>query len=171
MAALLGLRGRVRREHYETVSADAPLYQDSAATVGDTIADDGLPDPDEELLREDVRREVRAAVDRLQEDQALAVRGYYLDGIQQNVLAAQMGVSSERVRQIKRKGWNKLRMDRRLRRLADDVLGAPNQHVGVAAFHRDWTSTVERAVIDREWLRKQAVRLGMSEDGMRRIGL
>lgn len=147
VSALLGLRGRVRQEHYESVSASTPIREDSAATVGDMIADDDLPEPDADMFREDVRRGVRAAVDRLPEAQAVAVRGYDLDGVRQGELAVQMGVSDERVRQIRRKGWNGLQRDRMLRDLADDMLGGFWWHKSVAAFNRDWTSSTEAAAL------------------------
>lgn len=43
---MLGLCGRVRREHYDEVSADAPVSEDSAVSVADMIADDSMPDAD-----------------------------------------------------------------------------------------------------------------------------
>lgn len=172
MAALLGLRGRVRKEHYEAVSTSAPMGDDGTATVGDTIADENLPDPDDALFREDIQREVRAAVDALPALPALAIRLYYFENMTLAATGEQMGgVSMERARQHRVRGENRLRRNSRLRKLADDVLGAPYRHVGVAAFHRDWTSTVERAVTTREWLREKAIRWGVSEAIMREWGL
>lgn len=38
--ALLGLRGRARTEHYESVSASTPLGEDTTTTIMDTVPDD-----------------------------------------------------------------------------------------------------------------------------------
>lgn len=75
IAALLGLRGRIRREHYEAVSADAPMYEEGTTCLADTLADDSLPDHCENLEREAIRQEVQSAIDRLPDDQAAVVRG------------------------------------------------------------------------------------------------
>ena len=114
VAALLGLRGRMRWEHYESVPTSTPIGEEGTATIGDMIADEGLPDEDEVLHRDDVRQEVHAAIGRLRENQALVVREHMLGGMTQEVLAAQMGISRGRVHQIAREAHRRLRRDRRL---------------------------------------------------------
>lgn len=167
--SLLGLRGRVRREHYEAVSTATPIGEDGPTTMGDMLEDESLPDPNDTLFTDDVQREVHAAINRLPERRAEAVRKHYLHGRQYRVIAAEIGVSWERVRQLVAAGRHGLLKDRRLRQLADEVVY--HRHRGVAAFRRDWTSTVEAAVIDRERLQEKARGWGLSDVEMREIGL
>lgn len=145
---LLGLHGRVRREHYEAVSTSTPLGDESTATIEDTIADDNLPDEDGDMYRDDVIREVRAAIGRLEMTQAQVIRGYHLEGVKLAVLAEQAGVTIEKVRQIKQKARNNLMMDERLRGFFDE--DDCYRHKSLAAFQRDWTSSTEAAVLWRE---------------------
>lgn len=133
---LLGLRGRMRREHYDSVSTNTPIGEEGTATVGDMIEDEGLPDADEELHRDDVRREVHEAIGRLPNKQATAVWRFYIDGHPEPD-----GI------QDRRNGVNKLRRDRRLKELAEDTLCY--RHKSVAAFNRDWTSSTEAAALWR----------------------
>lgn len=149
-SALLGLRGRVRQEHYEAVSTSTPLGEEGDVTLLDVLEDTGLPDQDESLLRDDVVREVRAAIDRLKPvTEAEAVRCYYLEGARLSVLAAQMGVSTSRAGQIKSSAIRHLRRDRRLYALLDEDDALCYRHKGVTAFQRDWTSVTEAAALWR----------------------
>lgn len=145
--AALGLRGRVRTEHYEAVPGSTPLGEDGDGTLLDVLADDALPDADDGLLQDDVQREVYTAIDRLPDKVAGVIRSHCLEGIPQGELAAQMGVSSERVRQIKCKGFAKLRKDPQLRRLVDEACCW--RYKGVRSFYRDRTSVTEMAALRR----------------------
>lgn len=142
---LLGLHGRVRREHYEAISTSTPLGDEGTATIGDTLADDSLPDQDGDMFRDDIAREVRAAIGRLEMTQAQVIRGYHLEGVKLAALAGELGVSKEKVQQIKYKAHRKLAMDKRLQELIDG--GDCYRHKSLAVFRRDWTSATEAAVL------------------------
>jgi RNA polymerase sigma factor for flagellar operon FliA len=54
---------------------------------------------------------MRAALDRLQPNQALALRRYYLEDATLDDIAAELGVSRERARQVREAGERKLSAD------------------------------------------------------------
>lgn len=145
MNALLGLQGRTRQEHYNAISADVPMYEDSTASVIDNVADDSLPDADDGLLSDDVGREVRAAIERLSDKQARVVRGCYLEGLSLVAVAEREGMQPGQAGNIRHEGKQKLRRDWRLRRLAEDALCY--RHVGARAFRHTWTSSTEAAAL------------------------
>lgn len=163
MNKLLGLGGRVRREHYDSVSVNMPIGENGTATLGDLLPDTTLPDEDRDMLQEDMQREVRAAIGRLKEAQAQAVRACCLEGASYDTVAEQMGLVPSRVGQLKAKGIQMLRRDKRLQELA--VVAVPFRYMGVDAFRREWTSTVEWAVMERERMREEAARRGWPEAG------
>lgn len=148
---LLGLHGRVRREHYEAVSTSTPLGDEGTATIEDTLADNNLPDEDGDMYRDDVIREVRAAINRLDMAQAQVIRGYHLEGAKLAALAEELGVTVETVKQIKRKARSRLMMDKRLHGFFDE--DNCYRHKSLAAFRRDWTSSTEAAVLGRDMRR------------------
>lgn len=144
-AALLGLRGRVRREHYEAVSASTPVSADGGGVIGDLLVDDSLPDEDAGLLRDDVRRHVWESLEGLPVQQASAVRMYHLEERPLQDVATALGVSVERARQIRHKGERTMR--KRLQPFVDDALCW--RRWSVSTFMQDWTSVTEWAAMKR----------------------
>lgn len=122
-----------------------------AATVGELLPDESLPDADAGLLLDELRRDVRAAVDRLEDaDERRAVRLCQLEARSCRDAAKAMGVSRRQVRQLNRRARERLFRDWRLRRLIDlDDRTRFHAHKGVAAFNRDWTSVTEGAALWR----------------------
>lgn len=133
----------------EAVSTSTPLGEEGDTTLLDLVADDSLPDEDESLLRDDVAREVRAAIDRLEPKASEVARCYYLEGVQLTALARQMEVSIARAGQIRSSAIRHLRKDNRLRALVDDACCW--RYKGATAFNRDWTSVTEAAALWRMW--------------------
>lgn len=94
---VLGLRqGRFTRAHTLAAALDRPLSLEDAdgATAGDLLADDSLPDADAALLRDELQRDVRAAVARLKsERQRQVVQLCKLEGQSYRQAAERLGVS------------------------------------------------------------------------------
>ena len=90
---------------------------------------DHLPDPNadivELLLTEEQRAEVRRILDLIEQEhhrakkQIAAVRLKYLDGKDDETIGRLLGVSVQRVRELRSRGLKKLREDPRMRRLRD----------------------------------------------------
>ena len=101
---------RYGREH---VSLDAPVEEGGDTALGDLIAREPMPGPDEVYLDAEERQRLEALLERLDERSADVVRRRYglLDGRQAKLadIGAVWGITAERVRQIERHAIAKLR--------------------------------------------------------------
>ncbi len=96
----------------QVCSLDTPVGSEEDATLGTLLEDFSAPQPQEEL----VRRELKAAMDALlatlndRQRQILQMRYGLADGIcqSQQTIANQLGISKERVRQIEHQAMEKL---------------------------------------------------------------
>lgn len=147
------------KAHTDALSLDAPLSAEDpdSGTWADTLADDSLPDIDQGVNLDALQRYVREAVERLQSQQQRTVLQLCdLDGEPYHAAAAALGVSLERVRQIRQAALKKLKSDRQLAEnaRADIELRTPYYtRVTVAEFNATHTSATEKAVLwrlDRE---------------------
>ncbi len=101
---------RFSREH---VSLDAPVETDGDTSLGDLIARETSPGPDEMVLDAEDRSRLEAMLSGLDERSADVVRRRYglVDGRQAKLadIGAHWGITAERVRQIERLALSKLR--------------------------------------------------------------
>lgn len=95
------------------VEAQATLVADGSneEIAWDQLADDDTPSPAATVELSDLRSAIFAALDRLPLNQALALRLYYLEDATLDRIAAQLGVSRERARQVREAGEKRLRAD------------------------------------------------------------
>lgn len=77
----------------------------------DTLQDPDAACPAERAANDDLRATLVAALQRLPPNQAFALRRYYLEDATLDAIAAELGVSRERARQIREAGEKKLRSD------------------------------------------------------------
>jgi len=103
---------RLSRDH---VSLDAPVEEDGDTALGDLLAREMSPGPDEVVLDAEDRARLEAMLATLDDRSADVVRRRYglLDGRQAKLadIAAVWGITAERVRQIERHAISKLRGD------------------------------------------------------------
>ncbi len=101
---------RYSREH---ISLDAPVEEDGDTSLGDLIARETAPGPDELVLNQEDRDRLDGLLDDLDERSADVVRRRYglLDGRQAKLsdIGAVWGITAERVRQIERAALSALR--------------------------------------------------------------
>ncbi|MFT4294632.1 MAG: sigma-70 family RNA polymerase sigma factor [Micropruina sp.] len=101
---------RLARDH---VSLDAPVEEDGDTALGDLLAREMSPGPDEMVLDAEDRARLDGMLSALDERSADVVRRRYglLDGRQAKLadIAAVWGITAERVRQIERHAIAKLR--------------------------------------------------------------
>lgn len=83
----------------------------SADIAWDELADDASATPAERAATADLHACLRTALARLPANQALALRRYYLEDASLDDIAAELGVSRERARQVREAGEKKLRAD------------------------------------------------------------
>jgi RNA polymerase sigma factor FliA len=76
-----------------------------------SLPDDESPSPAETLETDDLHVSLRDALQRLTTNQATVLQRYYFDDATLEVIAVELGVSKERVRQIREAGEKKLRAD------------------------------------------------------------
>lgn len=101
---------RYSRDH---VSLDAPVEADGDTALGDLIARETAPGPDEMVLDAEERARLEGMLDGLDERSADVVRRRYglIDGRQAKLadIGAHWGITAERVRQIERLALSKMR--------------------------------------------------------------
>ncbi|HET7069100.1 MAG TPA: sigma-70 family RNA polymerase sigma factor [Nocardioides sp.] len=107
------------RDH---VSLDTPVDEDGDTSLGDLMAQETSPGPDDTVLDVESRERLDALVCKLDDRAADIIRARYglLDGRQHKLadIGARHGISAERVRQLEREALQKLR------RLGDPDLAA-----------------------------------------------
>jgi RNA polymerase primary sigma factor len=95
------------------ISMDAPLQQGEDGTLMDVIEDHDQPHPDQGLIHESLRREIERALISLTDREADVLRFYFgLNGTIQLTLeeiGEKLGLTRERVRQIKEKAIRRLK--------------------------------------------------------------
>jgi len=98
------------REH---VSLDTPVDDDGETSLGDLMARDVTPGPDDTVLDQDALERLKALVGQLDDRAADIIRSRFgiADGRQQKLadIGARHGISAERVRQLEREALQKLR--------------------------------------------------------------
>src|SRR5574340_1059857 len=96
-----------------TASLDAPLDIDPSLSIGESLADEQLESPDIQIHEAEVEALVREWIDQLTDKQRLVIRNRYgLDDCEVRTLeelAAELGLTRERVRQIQLEALGQLR--------------------------------------------------------------
>lgn len=110
-AEIAGATGLTFAEINEVQTALA----EAAAATGDfelgIVPDSAVPTPAESVEIADLHASLRDALARLPDNQALALRRYYLEDATLDDIAEELGVSRERARQVREAGEKKLRAD------------------------------------------------------------
>ena len=141
-ADALGLRGRERKEHYNTISIDAPVSGADDLTLADTIADETASTP---FARTEMLQDIEKALGKLPDDSAAVIRLYDLQGKTAEETAKECQCSVYHVYKLRRIGFQRIRAQRSLR----EYKPIPFRHKTLAAFKLDRTSVVEDIVIRR----------------------
>ena len=117
---------RILQHNEHTASLDAPLDIDPMLSVGESIADDLSAGPEAQLQSHEVESLVRTWLEQLNDKQRTVIeRRFGLSGLEVvtlEQLAAQLGLTRERVRQIQLEALSALRRLLRRRGLSKDVL-------------------------------------------------
>ena len=158
-AALIGMR--TRSSHDEPLnnaafSLDEPMQtEDGEISRADIIPDEAAEEPFREIEQADFRRDLKETV-----QEALVscprelevIERVYYRGDTLKATGTAIGVSVERVRQIRRDALNRLRINRRLRELCGLN---PYRHVGYAQFRRSGSIVEQTAeAIERIYARR-----------------
>ena len=111
------------------VSLDAPLVESDDSSLLDVLSDDDAPHPDDALRSAGLSKSLDVAISHLRVREADILRAYFgLDGNEPRTLeqiGEQMGVTRERVRQIKQRALSKIRRSKQGRELGAFLGEAP----------------------------------------------
>jgi RNA polymerase sigma factor for flagellar operon FliA len=107
LAAQAGLSAAIICSAQALLAAENELLEVEWSTLPDTDS----PSPVEVVEQSDWQASLRAALERLPDNQAMAVRRYYLEDGSLDDIASELGVSRERARQVREAGEKKLRAD------------------------------------------------------------
>ena len=117
VAAKMGMTVEEVREHrtynIRAISLDAPTTEDGESSLGDLLTDERTPSPDERVIENDMERDVLGALDCLDKRERKIVRDYFGlvtgEGITLEAIGKDLGLTRERVRQLKERAIRKLR--------------------------------------------------------------
>lgn len=156
---------RTRRQALDpinhAVSLDEPVNDDGDVYLVDTIQDDrnDYEDADQWIWLDQLHVALDAAMKALPADQDATIRRRYYDGETLREIAADDGVSIERVRQRERQGLKTMKAQKHRTGLAQfieehrrelDSLTPWYMNVGVNTFNRTHSSAVEKLVLLRD---------------------
>lgn len=146
-------------------SLDAPLVEDADMSLEDTVQDprDPFEEAEQAIWLEQLRAELHKALSTLpSKEQAILERRYWKEASLREI-GETMGLQANRVRLVEQKALRKLRHPRTAKPLRAFIEERTNyyRHVGVDAFQRLRSSSVELEAIRREALRDYDTRGGV----------
>lgn len=136
-------------------SLDESLKVDEDLTLADTVSsgEDMAGDVVDDIVQEELRRELWGMVDSLEGNQPAILHDHYERGMSLQVIGDMLGLSRERIRQLEVQAMRVLRRPKyacRLRPYLNDQEIATAFHgSGVGSFNRTWTSSTERVALHR----------------------
>lgn len=139
---------------FNALSLNSPASEDADMAFIDLLEDDSQPEIDELLLKSETAAVVSSALSSMKDQSASAViRKIDLSGFSYKDVGREFGVTSRRVRSMRRAGYHELRRNPAMKRLADsyslDERTHFYKHKGVTRFRADWSSVTEDAAVWR----------------------
>lgn len=149
---MLSLHRKLPRVRMLELSLDAPVMDGEEPTLGDAVAAD--VDIEADAQRKELVQTVRAAVDRLPEEQRDLVRLCDLQRRSLSDAAEACGIRLQSAQNTRKKALKMLFFDEKLRALTiarelDEWTGW-HRHVGAANYRSTWVSSTEALVFERE---------------------
>lgn len=147
----------------KTISLDSPIDEAGDAVFGDTVADPS--DPIGDVIEEVQREELHEAVERVLEDlggrEAAVIRETILEDRTLKDVSGEMGISTERCRQLKQKALQELRKTRfrkELEPFVERIASESLSRSGAGYFKKTWTSAPEWACLRLESVERKRMR-------------
>ncbi|MGM9936208.1 MAG: sigma-70 family RNA polymerase sigma factor [Candidatus Ornithomonoglobus sp.] len=134
-----------------------PLGEDF--TIADTIQDNTI-DFENDIAEADEQRYLHTIVNELPERERQVIQSYYFQGLTYSEIGQRLNVSPERVRILKKQGLRYLQHPKMIRKIIGDELDRCTlfyKHRGIRAFNNTWTSSTEKTVLEREYLRNSGI--------------
>lgn len=122
----------IRKTIYEQncISIHKPVAGTEDAALEDILADDAdiATEVEDQVFQDEIKKVVNDAVDQLPQNQAFVIRARYLEDSTQTQIASDLNVSFQRISQIEKKAFNKLKDMERLQELHDELYGYDSQY-------------------------------------------
>lgn len=151
--AAQGIRTKRRDMLDKCISLDRPLGEDEDETITDTIPSgrDDLAGVTEKVYTEQLHNAIEAALDRIPEREADAIRRSFYDGQTYKEIGQAAGVSTEMIRQRIKRGIDTLRKQRAKNRLEEFLRDKFDYYHGVGArqYNETRQSSTERLALKR----------------------
>ena len=128
------------------------IGEDEDTERQDLVPDEHSTEPFDNVEQESVYSELHAVVDELPEQESEIIKSYYFSGKKMTVIAQEIGLSVERIRQVKNSALRRLRLPKNVRRLCEVN---PYRHKSIAAFRTTLSSEVEDYAERREQILQQ----------------
>ena len=155
--------GTKETRFYKIASLNAPAYDDEPIDLVETIADESIPQSDARLIQESDSKAIEAAVAAIDDELIqYAVIHYYFAGDTYKRIAAKHNITPRHARNLCNKGLRLLRQSHIIRKMFADRIELETDyhaHKGIKAFTNTQSSTVEDAVIWREYQMKRLAKL------------
>ncbi len=150
-----GYRSSKKRPEFYATSLDKPLASDSDLCGADLLVDPSAEYAEKVINREAARQDyaaVIADIDKLPEDQRQALLLTSWSGLTLKATAKAMGISIERVQQLRQKASYKIRQTEIGRRIKEESRSVRRD--GLSAFKNTFTSEVEKHIL---WLEERGL--------------
>lgn len=157
IAEFLGFRGA---KHLDTISLDTPIDDTEGLTLGDTVRDEASDEAFNKIEFDVIGESFWKDIEKLSEQEKAVLVGCYKLNKSYGVIAENLGVSNERVRQIKQKALRKLRKSPRIREYGAEYFAY--RHTTLKAFNTTGTSSTEWAVLKTLTVEEQSRKVVLS---------
>ena len=153
--ALCGIRSSKRDALNYCKSLDEAIGDDADFTLLDMIADRNSEEPfisvEETIFQDELSVVIESSLDKLTKNRGATLRGLFFDGKTGREVAADLGISWQRVSQLQYGAFHDLRRDTRIKAIASEILiSAAWSGTGLKAFNETGSSSVERALESAE---------------------
>jgi len=150
----------IKRSMKQNVSIDTVVGDDESSTLKDYIPDEEAHlKADEELHDEELKKILHDRIEKLQDGPKEVMIKRYYDNHSRAEVIRQTGYTPDKVRRLEIRAMQELRSDKHFKAKLEGYLEELNDYmtVGVSAFQRTHTSSVEILVIKRDEIeRRQA---------------
>jgi RNA polymerase sigma factor, sigma-70 family len=150
---LLGISTSKREPLNQSVSLNEVMGGDDENNEHiDMLVDPASSDPfdqtEADIFNVELHDTLEKSISKLPVTRAAAVRGRYLEGKTQGQIAAELGISRQRIHTFEREALRKLRKEKALQEFHEETLASfAYKGTGLTTFRETGESSVERAVI------------------------
>lgn len=150
-STLVGIRSVKRDALNYSASLNETFGEDKVKERIEALADADSMTPyeavDDDIFRSQLHNALEHAISNLSDNRAFTIRKRYFERKTLTQIAAEMGLTHQRISQLERKAIEKLKCDRNLQAFNDEIIAHwAYKGTGLRSFMRSRISSVERVV-------------------------